>query len=162
QQFGVLVPQASSRSTQEELIGTFIQRCMSSERDKEAHLARMESVLESIAELWPSAWQAVANFRIKFNRTQATIEYALRRAVEEMPFSKDAWLQRARFAGGVGDKATQILSLVSAVEASPSDVHLIREVAYEVCTYVSGKKGEIPRTVRGVYLAGVRAHMERI
>ena len=71
-------------------------------------------------------------------------------------------MERAKYAATVGDSATRIASLVSAVDADPSDLGLIRDVALDLCKYVYDHKAEIPKTRRGVYLASVRSHMERI
>jgi hypothetical protein len=82
--------------------------------------------------------------------------------VEEAPFSKLAWLDRARFAETSGDESVRIASLVSAVDADPTDVDLMKEAAFQLCRYVGDHAAEIPKARRGVYLASVRAHMERI
>ena len=48
--------------------------------------------------------------------------------------------------------------LVSAVDADPSDLELIRSVAHTLAAYVM--KQDIPKSRRGVYLASVRSQME--
>jgi hypothetical protein len=55
-----------------------------------------------------------------------------------------------------------IASLVSAVDADPADVELVKEVAFQLCRYVNSHIVEIPKARRGVYLASVRSHMQRI
>jgi len=67
--------------------------------------------------MWPQAWLDVAAFRKESGFERRSIEYALRRAVEEIPISKDVWLIRARYAQSVGDDATVIACFVSAVES---------------------------------------------
>ena len=42
------------------------------------------------------------------------------------------------------------------------DKELIREVAFQLCKYVTDHLTEIPKARRGVYLASVRSHMERV
>lgn len=79
-----------------------------------------------------------------------------------MPYSKDVWLKRAAFARGRNDDQTAIAAQVSAVDADPSDVALIREVAFELSKYVNDHLYEIPLARRGVYVASVRSHMERV
>ncbi len=123
---------------------------------------RLDKVLERIADLYPSAWREVAHFRRHFNRDRNEVSYALRRLVEELPFDKSAWVERAEYAKARGDEATYIASLVSAVDADPSDVPLIRDAAFALCQFVDAHKIDIPRIRRGVYLAGVRAHMQKI
>ena len=123
---------------------------------------RQKRVLERIAELYPPAWREVAAFARHFRLPQQEIEHALRRLVEEQPFEKKAWLARAEYAHEVGDEGTRISSLVSAVDAEPSDLQLLREVAFDLCRFIDAHKSEIPKTRRGVYLAGVRGHMEKV
>ncbi len=57
---------------------------------------------------------------------------------------------------------TCIAALISAVDADPTDVSLIRDTAFELAKYVNAHKVDIPKARRGVYLANVRSHMERI
>jgi hypothetical protein len=90
------------------------------------------------------------------------VEYAFRRAVEEMPFEKEVWLERAKYARVVNDETMRITSLVSAVDADPADVTLVSEVAFQLCKYINDRKADIPRARRGIYLASVRSHMQRL
>jgi hypothetical protein len=123
---------------------------------------KIESLLVRIAEMWPKAWLDVAAYRRQCDCRDEEIAYALRRAVEERPFDKNVWLERAKHAESMSDEATHIASLVSAVEADPKDVALVREVAFQLCKYVDGHKYDIPQVRRGVYLASVRSHMEAL
>jgi hypothetical protein len=91
-----------------------------------------------------------------------SIEAALRRAVEELPGNEDAWITRAELAQQTGNEAIRIASLVSAVEADPSDIELLREVAFQLCRYVNEHRLDIPKARRGLYLASVRSHMQKI
>lgn len=160
--FGVIGLQESGRHTQERLINQFIASCVSeAETADHGSLARLDRLLEAVSNMWPKGWLDLAAFRRKYLRDRKGIEYALRRAVEEMPFSKEAWLVRARHAQSVGDNATLIASFVSAVEADPSDIDLMREAALHLVRYVSDHISEIPTTRRGTYLASVREHMVR-
>jgi Tfp pilus assembly protein PilF len=112
--------------------------------------------------MWPQGWLEVAAFRKECGLERQSVEYALRRAVEEIPFSKEAWLIRARYAQSVSDDATVIACFVSAVEIDPSNVELLREAALHLGKYLTDHASEIPTARRGSYLASVRAHMERV
>jgi hypothetical protein len=124
--------------------------------------ARYDKLIEAIAELWPSAWLGLAIYRRAAGSTHADINHALRRAVEEQPFDKSVWLLRASVALSQGDTATQVAALVSAVEADPTDLDLVRETSLTLCQYVDAHKHEIPPARRGVYVASVRSYMERL
>jgi hypothetical protein len=160
--FGVLDAQQRNRQSQEDQMKKFIGWCMSNEVQDVEPVERLDKILESVANFWPSAWLDLAHFRRKYNMGRRQIEYAFRRAVEEMPFRKDVWLERAKYAKTTGDDPTRITSLVSAVDADPLDTDLISEVAFQLCRYVNDHKADIPKNRRGVYLASVRAHMERV
>jgi hypothetical protein len=161
--FGVMGVHRIEQEKQEDLVRRFADWCMGQASSEDAErTGRLDNIMESVANLWPPGWSELAKFRISSGGDRADIEYALRRAVEEMPFSKVAWLERANYAQNVGDEATRVASLVSAVDADPSDLNLIRDVALGLCRYVNDHKMEIPKTRRGVYLASVRSHMERI
>ena len=71
-------------------------------------------------------------------------------------------MDRAAYAAKTHDESTRIASLVSAVDADSGDVELIREVAFLLSQYINQHLSEIPKARRGVYLASVRAHMEKI
>lgn len=161
--FGTLSPNRVEQEKQEDLAKRFAQWCVEQASSADAEqVHRLDDMMESVANLWPLGWSYLAKFRARSMAEQAATEYALRRAVEEMPFDKSAWLERAEYAREVGDVATYIASLVSAVDADPTDVNQIRHVAFELSRYISDRKVEIPKTRRGVYLASVRSHMERI
>ena len=144
------------------LISQFVQSCLSELKNGPEAIARADKLLEGLASLWPQAWLHLAEFREQSKCKSDLISYALRRAVEEQPYSKAAWLHRAKFAEKTQDDAIRIASLVSAVEADPLDVALVRDVALDLCKYVYAHKIEIPRARRGVYLASVRSHMEQL
>lgn len=162
-EFGPLRAKDAPSTPLGSLIDRFLARCIAEasnlEPDKQTHL---DSVVSNIAELWPAAWPKVAHFRRAINSQAKDVGYALRRAVEEQPFSKDAWLARADFARHQGDEATFIAAILSAVDADPSDVQLVRNTAFDLCKYVVDHKLEIEKARRGVYLASLRNHMERI
>jgi hypothetical protein len=161
--FGVIDTKARERVGQEELIRQFIDWCKSETRPPiKANLVEIEHLVEAVAELWPSAWLELAEIRERIGRPTESVEYALRRAVEELPGHKEAWLRRAKYAEKVGDDASRISSLISAVDADPSDVLLVRDVAVELSKYLTSHKTDIQPTRRGVYVASVRAHMERL
>ncbi|MBC7821157.1 MAG: hypothetical protein IAG10_30080 [Planctomycetaceae bacterium] len=79
-----------------------------------------------------------------------------------MPNNKDAWLKRAEFSGQHGDDSTRIACLVSAVDTEPTNPGLVSEVAWQVCRYINDHLAEIPKARRGVYLASIRSHMEKL
>ncbi|MGB7232460.1 MAG: hypothetical protein WBD19_12360 [Candidatus Acidiferrum sp.] len=152
----------STYDSQEDIIRRFITWCTSEVIREPKLFNRLDGIFETLAELWPRAWVELAAFREQHQGDQIKIGYALRRAVEELPFDKSAWLKRADFAAKAHDEAVGIASLISAVEADPGDVNLIREVAFQLCRYVNDHSYEIPRARRGVYLATVRSHMESV
>lgn len=145
-----------------QLISQFTESCTSELGNEPEAISRSDKLLEGLALLWPSGWLHLAEFREKSGAASEQIEYALRRAVEELPYSKEAWIRRATFAERTHDDATRIASLVSAVEADPADIELVREVALQLCNYVNEHITQIPKARRGVYLASVRAHMEKL
>ncbi len=163
QGFGPLKAEDASTVSIGELIDKYLNRCIreatSIEPDSQH---RLDSILSSIAELWPAAWLKVSEYRRVTKSDPNDIRYALRRAVEEQPFDKNAWLARANFAQQEGDETTFIATSLSAVDADPNDVRLIRETACSLCRFVDAHKSEIPKVRRGVYLANLRSHMERI
>lgn len=162
-QFGTLQPNRISSTGLEDVTREYLRKCLDQVgQSDEPQRSRMDSTISRIAELWPPAWLHLARFRISSNDSAEHIAYALRRAVEETPSDKEVWLARANFAESTGDSATAVASYVSAVEADPHDVELIRETAWSLSQYIDAHKSEIPRARRGVYLASVREHMEKI
>jgi len=145
------------------LVERFLNHCMErvSFCDHTAKV-RLDAIVTNVAELHPRAWPRVAELRTAVGAKVEKIREALRRAVEEMPYDKDVWLKRARFEKDQGADGAMIAALVSAVDADPADINLIREVAFELCRYIDDHKHEIPPTRRGVYLASVRSHMEKV
>jgi len=161
--FGVVDAGETEKYSQQDLARQFVSWCMlNADVSSEEARSRISHLLQSTAELWPQAWLSLAHFLEREGGAREQIEYALRRAVEEMPYNKESWWKRATYAERVGDNATRIASLVSAVEAAPLDVELIRDVALELSKYVNEHLNEIPKTRRGVYLASVRSHMEAV
>lgn len=160
--FGVVDVHAPYKRDQDDVTGQFVAWCCDPQASAAVDPERLDRVLQSLAEAWPNGWLALARFRQACNAPRQQIEYALRRAVEEVPQNKPAWLARAAYAESVGDEATRVSSLISAVEADPADVDLLLDVAGDVTRYVSEHASEIPRTRRGVYLASVREHLERV
>jgi len=136
-----------------------------SKEAKEADRSRaikLDGLLSSLAARWPRAWADVARFRAESGFDRLDVARALRNLVEERPFDKEAWLLRMQYARQWGDDSTAIAALMSAVDADPSDVELVREAAFQLVHFLDVHKLEIPRRTRGVYLAGIRAHMERV
>ena len=162
-QFGVLKRRTVGENTTDDLIASFLHRCIAAApAAEEDERRRLDAVMCRIADLWPKAWPTVAELRKSTGDSEEEVAYALRRAVEEMPYDKSVWLARAEHARGQGDEGTRIASLVSAVDADPSDVELIRDTALQVCQYLDAHKYEIPAARRGVYLASLRAHMQEV
>jgi hypothetical protein len=164
QQFGSLRVEEIGMTHRDNQVRQFVNHCrQKAQLTDAAGIQRMDKMLVRVAELWPKAWLDVASFRQEFCEGDTEeIAHALRRAVEERPYDKEVWLRRAEYAAKTLDKATRIASLISAVEAEPTDVELIREVAYELCVYINQHKLEIPQVRRGVYLASVRSHMQQL
>jgi hypothetical protein len=161
--FGVLKPGQIAVVSRSVVVDRFLATVLEQTDPTDAQeVNRLDRALERIAELYPVAWRQLCAFRQRLGMPAEEIEYALRRWVEEQPFEKAAWLQRAQFAESTHDDATYISSLVSAVDADPTDVELVRDVANTLCRFLDAHKTEIPRTRRGVYLAGVRGHMEKL
>jgi hypothetical protein len=160
--FGV-ASENGGRETQESLIVKFVEWCRTEAETADApRIAKLDALLETLASLWPQGWLHLARFRQQSGADTVSIEAALRRAVEELPSDKEAWMTRAVLAQQTGNEAVRIASLVSAVEADPSDIDLLREVAFQLCRYVNEHRFEIPKARRGSYLASVRSHMEKI
>lgn len=162
QRFGV-ASENGSHETQERLILRFVSWCSEEAVAGDANrVSRLDAMLETLACLWPQGWMHLARFRKQTGSSVDLIDQALRRAVEEQPDNKEVWLERARFAEETGNEPTRVASLVSAVEADPRDSELVREVAFQLCRYVNEHRIDIPVARRGVYLASVRSHMEKV
>lgn len=162
-QFGPLTIDQIGSTNIDRLVKEFVDR--SREKAKKMNADERQAtdqLLVRIAEMWSNTWLDVASFRREHCFGNEEVAYALRRAVEERPYDKDVWLERANHAGSMADDATRIASLVSAVEADPKNVELVRDVAIQLCQYVDAHKADIPQVRRGVYLASVRSHMEKI
>lgn len=145
-------------------IDEFISRFMSQSADEASKTpdmrVRLEAMMAKVSELWPKGWLYLAGYRELTGAKPEDISYALRRAVEEMPYDKDVLLRRAKFAEQQHDKALYISSMVSAVEADPGNAALVTEVAFQLVRYIEDQR--IPPAKRGVYLASVRNHMQKI
>jgi len=161
QTFGVVGVQRAVRETQEGFVRRFVVRSFdkSKKADKKTR-ERTERILTNVAEIWPPAWADLAAFRREFKWPRESIEYALRRAVEEVP-SKENWLKRMDYAQEIGDEKVALLSMISAVELDPADRELLLKAAFEVTSYVQRNRDEIPVSRRGIYAGSVRAHLER-
>lgn len=163
QRFGVLATRDVGSQTQQAIVERFASWAFREAAEGGSdEIERLDRTLMAVAELWAPAWAFVAKFRHKYGMDRDSVEYAYRRLVEERPFDKGAWLARAEYALSVGDEQTYLASLVSAIDADPSDVELVRDTALTLCKFIDAHRLDIPRTRRGVYLAGVRAHMEKL
>ena len=146
---------------QTSLVNRFIGWC----KDEAKHgsserIAQIDKLLETLANLWPAAWLELGSFRRQAGLDSDSVEAAFRRAVEEAPENAQAWIARADHAKSVGNEKTWISSLVSAVDAKPSDSDLVKEVAFLLTKYVKDK--EIPFATRTIFLSSVREHMQRL
>lgn len=161
--FGVVDVHSLHRYKQQDLTEQFISWCCDPKNIAEGPVekGKLDRILASLAELWPVGWLALARYRQASGASSSEIQNALRRAVEEMPENKEAWLARAKYAEVVGDDLTRIGSLLSAVDADPNDRKLIFDVAGEVTRYITEHSDNIPPRHRGVYLAAIRGHAER-
>jgi hypothetical protein len=119
----------------------------------------LDSILLCLAELWPSGWAGLAQFRLRRGIETEDIDFAWRRAVEENPSNKQILLLRASYARSVGDDATWIASRIRAVEIDPADLSLLLDVAVDLNYYIRDHSAEIPPARRGVYLASIRDQM---
>jgi hypothetical protein len=162
QKFGVVSGLPTGDDTESRLIAQFSKECFGEIGKGNEAVARADKLLEALSNSWSPGWRKLAVFRRESGADSEAVGYALRRAVEEDPSSKDAWLARAEFAKEISDEGVRMASLVSAVDADPHDVELVREVAFQLCRYVNSHIYEIPKARRGVYLASVRSHMQRV
>jgi hypothetical protein len=163
QKFGALrLDRREESLTPGALVNRFVQTCFAEIKNGPDATAKADRLLQALANIQPVVWLRLADFRQLVRADSESISYALRRAVEEQPFSKAAWIKRAEFAKAISDQPTRIASLVSAVEADPKDVALIRHTADELHKYLMAHLADIPRARRGVYLASVRSHMEKV
>jgi hypothetical protein len=124
--------------------------------------SRLDAMMESLSELWPEGWLSLARYRRACGKPIDTIDYALRRAVEEVPSNREAMLERAALARSSGDESTFISNRLLAVEADPSDTTLVRDVAFDVCKYINEHASDIPIARRSIYVATLRDHMSRV
>lgn len=162
-EFGQLRQSEVATANIGDILQRFVAKTVSALRQlKVDEIARRDALIERIAEISPNAWMGLAAFRLQAGFPADGISYAYRRAVEERPFDKHAWIARASFARQQNDQSTYVHSMVSAVDADPYDIDLVREAAFVVCQYVNAHKDEIPRARRGVYLASLRANMEAL
>lgn len=168
QRFGVVPANRPVQAVAEEYVEGFLRWAMgevregAAEEGEEDQLDVLESILESLAELWPRAWRWLADFRMAREAETEAIQYSLRRAVEEMPTEPEVWQRRADYARSVGDEATWISSEIRAAELRPKDAGYLKRVAQDLNTYIAEHTAEIPTVRRGVYLASVRELMEQV
>ncbi len=93
--------------TQTSLILRFVSWCREEVKTADANrITRLDALLETLANLWPEGWLHLARFRQQSGTSADMIDNALRRAVEEEPENKEAWLERARLAQQTGNEPT--------------------------------------------------------
>ncbi len=161
-QFGSIKPSEKGTLGREQIVKRFLDWCEKAQQAQQTDVQRLDRTLVAVAEHWPGAWLTLAKIREDIGAPQEDVAYALRRATEEMSYDREAWRTRASTALKHGDEKTYIASLVSAVEADPGDPTFVLTVADRLNKYVSTHKVDIPTSLRGVYLASVRGHMERL
>lgn len=162
QQFGPVRQDQTENVGVAQSIGEFISHLKARVATGDDSAEQVDRLLIRVAELWPRGWLDLAKFRLDRGLPSSEVAYAFRRAVEERPYDKQMWIERAEYSHSVGDDDTYIASLVSAADIVPKDVALVREVAFQLCKYVDAHKYEIPPVRRGVYLASVRSHMMQL
>jgi hypothetical protein len=158
--FGVTT-EPTREGTQTGLINKFIAWCKEEARlGSPERVSQIDALLETLANLWPPAWLDLGTFRRQTGADSELVELAFRRAVEEAPDNAQAWLTRADYAKSMDHEKTWISSLVSAVDAKPGDIALVKEVAFQLTKYVRDKI--VPLATRMVFLSSVREHMQRL
>jgi hypothetical protein len=163
QKFGVVSTAQAVQTPQREVLLRFLDAALANVGASDpSELDRLDGILENLAELWPEGWLPLARFRKKRDAQADAIDYALRRAVEEVPSNKEAMLERATLARNTGDENTYISNRLLAVEADPSDKYLLREVAFDVAKYINEHSDDIPLARRSIYVATLRDHMTRL
>jgi hypothetical protein len=163
QTFGLLSHRGDRKTSQAHIVSKFTERMLHVDGTIDTtEVERRDRILTRLAELWPPAWWQVVDFRKKWAPDAERAAGALRRLVEEFPSDPVAWMTRAQFAEAVGDKQGMVASLVSAADASPKDVTILREVAFKLCQFMTENTADIPVARRGIYLAGVRSYMEAV
>lgn len=161
QKFGVYTLSGASNQKGGVQFEKFVGYCRNMMKQGDAEKEKGNRLLEGLANMWPEGWLHLAEYRRDAGYTESDTSYAFRRAVEECPFNKFAWIERAAYARKIGDFQTEVASLVSGVDADPQDIELLRDVAFKLCQFMNDHKADIPITRRGVYLASVREHMKR-
>src|SRR5690625_4296589 len=160
QAFGVITEEGVPRRTIESAVNQFIGWCNSRARLADpAEIQLLDDYIEDVANLWPEAWLLLADFRKKWSPTSADVGNALRRAVEEMPNSINAWLNRAEYASTQQDLAMLCSALAGAIDCDPSDTTVMHNAATRLVKFVSSHKESIPVTERARFLTPVRERL---
>jgi hypothetical protein len=160
QHFGVLGTESLKRTGQAEVIQNYIRWVQAEAKTSSAgRRQQLGSCLEAVAGMYPAAWLEVAKYWELHSPNQTKTLEALRRAVEEMPLNKDAWLKRAEYAKRAGDDSVYLASLISAVDAEPENLSLLSGVALRLVDHLTSNKDAIPKDRRGIYLASVRSKL---
>lgn len=163
QKFGVISSDRTVQTVTDEPVDRFTEWCKEkAQGGDEETVQELDNLLQQVGEMWAPGWMKLAQFRMRAGMPNESIQYALRRAVEEIPYDPDAWLMRARYSQKQGDEEVYISSLVSAVDADPDNVALVSKAARNLANFVTQRKDEIPESRRGVYVASVRDHMEKL
>lgn len=163
--FGPLQKGNVASSTVEPLIKRFadqVQSLTDAAKTDAEERERIDNIMSNIANLWPKGFIYLARIRRAMYQPQEEVSYAYQRATEERPYDKDCWRQRAHYAQQIGDETVYITSMIYAVDADPSDIEQLSQTAHDLAKYVQERKSEIQKARRGVFLANVRAHFQRV
>lgn len=161
QKFGVVPAAGAVAVPQSEHLRRFLDWSISqSSTGSASQLRRLDETLELLARVWPEGWLGLARFRQAMGASPESIGLALRRAVEENPNNLEAWQSRASFEKAQGNDAAFVSSRLRAVEISPGDRTLVREVALDVCRFINDHSVDIPVARRSVYVASLRERMK--
>ncbi|MDP9110531.1 MAG: hypothetical protein M3M96_02720, partial [Candidatus Eremiobacteraeota bacterium] len=139
----------------------FIGWCNQEAAKRPHKIEYLDRLLESAAAFWPKAWLELGKFRVRYG-IEAGVAYALQRAVEEVPNSTAAWIERWRYAAQQGDGGTYVASLVGAAESAPDDPFLLSAIAGELTAYISVHENDIEPARRAIFLSSVRKRMEAV
>jgi hypothetical protein len=158
--FGVITD-AKKGGTQSLMVGRFLSWCREEAKQGDiTQIKKIDALIETLAILWPNAWLELGRFRRQTGASSDSIDSALRRAVEENPNDREAWQERADYARASGNEAVRTASLVSAVDAAPKDIELLKEAASQLAFYINSQ--EIPKARRYIFLSSVRSHMQKV
>jgi tetratricopeptide (TPR) repeat protein len=149
---------SSARDTE---MQRFIGWCNEEAAKRSHKIEYLNRLLESASSFWPKAWLELGKFRIRYGIAEG-VAYALQRAVEEVPSSTAAWMERWRYAAQQGDGGTYVASLVGAAESAVDDPYLLSEIARELVSYLALHEEDIEPARRRIFVSSVRKRLETL